>query len=189
MEPNLIQQTIRQRRSIFPASYDGREIPRDSLVRILECAHSAPTHKRTQPWHFVVFEKTALSGLARQVGKTYKEQTSPEKYSEKKEESLLLKINQAGAVIAICVRYTGELPDWEELAATSCAVQNLWLAAASEGIGGYWSTPGFAKHLHKYLELDEDQVCLGFFYLGYHKEPVRNPLRNPLDQHVRWITK
>lgn len=49
------------------------------------------------------------------------------------------------------------------------AVQNMWLYLAStEKYGGYWSTPSYAmgNHLKKYLNLEENERCLGLFYIG-----------------------
>ena len=35
------------------------------------------------------------------------------------------------------------LPEWEEIAAVSMAVQNMWLTCYANNIGCYLSTPGF----------------------------------------------
>lgn len=182
-----LQRAILSRRSVFPASYLDREIPQEALLRILECAHAAPTHKRTQPWQFHVVQKASLPTFAKTLGEAYKRHTSVENYTEKKQENIEQKVLASGAIIVISVRYSEQVPEWEELAATACAVQNLWLAAASENIGGYWSTPGFVSALKEDLGLSSQETCLGLFYLGYHEEPQREALRNPLDAHVHWI--
>ena len=58
------------------------------------------------------------------------------------------------------------LPEWEEIAATAMAVQNLWISCVDSNIGGYWSTPKYINKLGAFLKLNQDEVCLGFFYLG-----------------------
>jgi nitroreductase len=185
---NPIQESILQRRSIFPASYLDTEISKEALLRLLTCAHAAPTHKRTQPWSFHVVQKSSLSNFAQRLGNLYEKFTTKEAFSEKKKENIIQKVNASGALIVISVRYQGLVPDWEELAATACAVQNLWLAAASEGIGGYWSTPGFTKLLKEELSLESNQECIGLFYLGYHQESQRMPTqRHPLEEHLQWL--
>ena len=87
---------------------------------------------------------------------------------------------------AIVTSYSGVVPRWEEVAATACAVQNLWLAASAAGIGGYWSSPGTIKHMGDFLGLSTNEECLGFFYMGYHDEPQRTANRSPLAEKVRW---
>lgn len=52
---DVINHIIRTRRSIFPPSYIQKEIPQEILENILENANYAPTHKRTEPWRFIVF--------------------------------------------------------------------------------------------------------------------------------------
>src|SRR5690606_13635805 len=100
-------------------------------------ANAAPTHKRTQPWRFVVFRKEGLERLGAELSRIYRTTTSPDKYTVVAEQNMAKKATMSNVAIAIVVNYTGELPEWEELAATACAVQNMWLAAHSLNIGGY----------------------------------------------------
>lgn len=183
---HALQQLIKERRSIFPDSYTGREVSKETLFRLLECANTAPTHKLTQPWRFTVFRGDGLARLADKLAALYRDTTAPEHFLPKKYEATQKKVRQSAAVIAINIRYSGALPQWEELAATACAVQNLWLAASAEGIGGYWSSPGTIKHMGDFLGLTEGEECLGFFYMGYHDEPPRDANRTPVSDKVRW---
>jgi len=43
------------RRSIMPAQYTGALVNETTVRDILESATYAPTHKRTEPWRFMVF--------------------------------------------------------------------------------------------------------------------------------------
>src|SRR5690606_13465824 len=140
-----VKQVINHRRAIFPPSYTAQIIPKELLTELLDCANAAPTHKLTQPWRFVVFREQGLVRLADQLAALYKTHTPAEQFLQKKLESTRDKVLRSGAVAAIVVSYSGAVPQWEELAATACAVQNLWLAASAAGIGGYWSSPGTIK--------------------------------------------
>lgn len=181
-----IKQVINQRRAIFPPSYLRKDIPKSQLIELLDCANMAPTHKLTQPWRFIVFREKGLSKLADQLAEQYKTHTPPEQFLQKKYENTREKVLQSGAVIAIVVSYSGAVPQWEELAATACAVQNLWLAASAAGIGGYWSSPGTVKHMGDFLKLATNEECLGFFYMGFHEEPARVAARKPILEKTRW---
>src|SRR5690606_12490284 len=119
--------------------------------------NAAPTHKRTQPWRFVVFRNEGLIRLGDELARIYKSVTPTEKYNELTEQNMGNKAKQSKAAVAIIVNYTGDLPEWEELAATACAVENMWLAASSIGIGGYWATPGLIDHIGAFLNLQENQ--------------------------------
>jgi len=181
-----IKQVINQRRSIFPPSYTGQDISKELLTELLDCADAAPTHKLTQPWRFVVFREQGLVRLADQLESLYMAHTSPEQFLQKKLENTRNKVLRSGAVMAIVASYSGTVPQWEELAATACAVQNLWLAASAAGIGGYWSSPGTIKHMGDFLDLAAHEECLGFFYMGYHDEPPREARRGPVAEKIRW---
>lgn len=181
-----IQHIIKNRRSVFPPSYTSRIIAKDTMLSLLDCANTAPTHKLTQPWRFTVFQGTGLLRLANKLADLYKENTADELFIQKKYEATREKVMQSGGVIAIHVHYSGLLPAWEELAATACAVQNLWLAASAAGIGGYWSTPAFITKINDFLGLAANEQCLGFFYMGYHEEKPRPANRKPLSEIVKW---
>lgn len=182
-----ILEVIRLRRSVFPRDYTDQEIPRETLLELLEAAHAAPTHKRTQPWNFVVFRNHGKERLADALVAMYKRTTPPDRYLAKKEEDLRQKALRSAAVVMIYVRYSGAVPPWEEVAATAAAVQNLWLAASAQGIGAYWSSPGLISAASEHFDLAANEECLGFFYMGHHHLPDQSPLnRVPLEERVRW---
>ena len=97
------------------------------------------------------------------------------------------KATQSAAAIAIVVNFSGAVPEWEEIAATACAVQTMWLAATSIGLGGYWASPGLINHIGPFLKLEENQRCIGLFYIGKPKEvEKREAVRSPLEDKIRW---
>lgn len=184
--PDVARQLIRNRRSVYPKDYIDREIPKEIILDVLESADTAPTHKRTQPWRFIVFRGDGRKRLAEALLSMYRDTTDADKFLQKKAEDIQNKALRSGAVIMINVRYSGAVPAWEEVAATAAAVQNLWLAAASHGVGGYWSSPGFISEADKHFELGPTEECLGFFYMGYHNNPAQEARRDPLDEKIRW---
>lgn len=187
-QKEAILHAIKYRRSIFPASYTRQEISKETILQLLDAANAAPNHKLTQPWQFTVFRGAGLSRLADKMAALYKEQTPSEQFLQKKHEIIKDKIKQSAAVIAIQIRYSGLVPRWEEVAAVGCAVQNLWLAAEANNIGGYWSSPATRTGLHDLLGIaEEDEECLGLFYLGYHHETKREGLRKPVAEKTSWI--
>lgn len=62
------------------------------------------------------------------------------------------------------------MPEWEEMAAVSCAVQNMHLMATSLGVAAYWSSGGpiddrrIVEHLG--WNAAEGDKCLGLFHVG-----------------------
>jgi nitroreductase len=184
---DILSKIIKNRRSIFPASYIQKEIPKEIIEQILESANYAPTHKLTQPWRFVVIRNEAKASLAKELRSIYQETVPAEKFLQKKFDSFGTKTSQAQCIIAINVQFSGKIAEWEEIAATACAVQNMALAAEALNIGAYWSSPGLISGLGEFLGLAENEKCYGLFYMGYHNEEPREAKRTPMVEKVKWM--
>ena len=129
----LIHSAIKARRSIFPKDYTGEPVPLEVLERCFEAANWAPTHGKTEPWRFVVF--SGSEGVAKFL-KLKKD--AIKSYFVNDSESLEAQVSKASKkekelrfcahIVVICVkRVTNSkgnlMPEWEEAAATACAVQ------------------------------------------------------------------
>ena len=184
-----INDIIRKRRSIFPKTYIDKAIPKAIIEEVLENANHAPTHKFTEPWRFKVFTESALQSLSTFMGEWYKTNFVGDAFSEKKYKKMTSNPLRSACVIAICMQRDPEerIPEWEEVAAVSCAVQNMWLTCSAHDIGSYWSSPRLIKDTGNFLNLQEDEQCLGFFYMGYHNLPEMPAKRTPISDKVIWM--
>lgn len=162
----VLKEIIEQRRSIFPKDYSDTEISLEILDEILHSATLAPNHKRTKPWRFKTFRGEEKAKLALEMQSIYKS-TQPETlFLEKKYNDIGFKINKADTVVSIVVNFSGMVPEWEEIAAVSMAVQNMYLTCTANNVGCYWSSPKIVDHLKESLIIEENQKCLGFLYMG-----------------------
>lgn len=187
-EIEILTGIIKRRRSVFPASYTREEIPVDVIRQILESANYAPTHKLTQPWRFIVFRNEGKAKLGQELARLYMEITPKHQFLQKKYDSIIEKVSKASCVIALNVKLnTEKVPEWEELAALACAVQNMALSAEALNVGAYWSSPGMIANLNDYLNLEEQEKCYGIFYMGYHNEAPREAQRSPMEEKIKWI--
>jgi len=167
----------------------GRVVP-DELVReLLENATWAPTHKRTEPWHFVVFAGAGRQKLVDfQVG-LYRA-TAGENVQASKLEKLTNNPLLSSHVIAIGLKRNPEVPAVEEVAAVACAVQNLHLSAVAHGLAGFWSSGGvtYQPEAKPFFGLGPEDQLLGFFYLGYPKPgATARSTRRPPEEKVTWV--
>jgi nitroreductase len=184
----ILTEIIKERRSIFPESYTNEEIPKAVIEQVLESANYAPTHKLTQPWRFTVIRKEAKTKLGTELGRIYRETIPADKFLQKKHDSFAQKTAQANVIIAIKVQFhEDKVPNWEELAAVACAVQNMALTATSLNVGAYWSSPPLIDHLGDFLDLAENEKCIGLFYMGYHNAVTRPASRTPMEEKVKWM--
>ena len=188
VNPNAIKELIQSRRSIFPANYISEPLPNEVIEEIIESANYAPSHKLTEPWRFTVCVGAGKLRLGQVMADLYKAHTPEEKFLQKKYDSIIVKSQQAGCMIVIKAQlHPDKLPEWEEIAALGCAVQNMALTATALNVGSYWSSPGMIKHLGEFLSLKENEQCFGIFYMGYHDAPERKAIRTPIEGKVQWI--
>lgn len=188
---NSISTIIRSRRAYFHKMYSDLPIPEDIIHEMLENANWAPTHKRTEPWRFKVFHTLqSRQRFADFIADDYKSNTPIGSYSEIKMKDASEKPLIAACTIAICLHRdpTQSIPEWEEIAAVACSVQNMWLTCTAYHIGSYWATPGFINRIGPFLNLEESERCIGLFYMGQLKEGAMAPaLRNPIDLKVKFM--
>jgi nitroreductase len=189
MTPSALSELIRKRRAIFPKTYNNQPISREIIEEILENANWAPTHRLTEPWRFKVFTGAALARLGDYLGEHYKNNVPAGEFSEAKFQKNRENPLRSACVIAICMQRDREnrAPEWEELAAVACAVQNMWLTCTAYRIGSYWSTPLAALEADEFLNLGEGERCLGLFYMGYHDLPDFPGNRKPVMEKVVWV--
>ncbi|SIT97158.1 Nitroreductase [Epilithonimonas bovis DSM 19482] len=162
----ILKHIIEERRSIFPKDYTDKPIPELIINEVLSNAVLAPNHKRTKPWRFKVFKGEEKQKLAQELQNIYRETTPDFQFLKKKYDDIGFKINKANVVISIVVEYSQLVPDWEEIAATAMAVQNMYLTCTANKVGCYWSSPKIVNHLKDSLKIEENQQCLGLFYMG-----------------------
>lgn len=162
----ILKHIIEERSSIFPKDYTDKEIPQHIIDEILSNAVLAPNHKRTKPWRFKVFKSEEKQNLGQELQNIYKEVTPEIQFLQKKYDDIAFKISKANVIISIVVEFSGLVPDWEEIAATSMAVQNMYLTCTAHRIGSYWSSPKIVNNLKDSLKIEENQQCLGLFYMG-----------------------
>lgn len=183
----MIFDLIKKRRSVFPPQYNGQPISKQTIERILEAANWAPNHKHTEPWRFKVIQGESKEALGKFLSKKY-EETDP-RPKQMKIKKLQENPNNSAAVVAICMQRDPKqsLPEWEEIAAVSMAVQNMWLCCTEMGIGSYWSSPGLIKFMNEFFTMEEGEICLGFFYMGYFDGDLPESTRGPIKEKTVWL--
>mgnify|MGYP000462872014 CR=1 FL=1 len=182
----MIFDLIKKRRSVFPAQYIDKPIAKSDIDKILEAANWAPNHRKTEPWRFKVLQGESKEKLGLFLSLKYME--TEERPKEMKVKKLIDNPKKAGAIIVICMQRDPKesVPEWEEIAATAMAVQNMWLCCTEMGIGSYWSSPGLIKYMDEFFEMNEGEECLGFFYMGYYEGDLPDVTRKPIEDKIVW---
>jgi nitroreductase len=182
---SIIQKIITDRRTVKPAQMNGGKIPDEQVRSLLQLAHWAPTHGRTEPWRFIVFANDAAQGFCQQHAELYKNNAT--NFIQGTYDNLGHLGDKASHII-ITIMERGNLPKipvMEETAATAAAIQNILLGAEALGLASFWSTGGMALQpaMHEFLQLRDEDFVMGILYLGY------TDTLNPAVRNSTWENK
>lgn len=187
-----VTEIIQDRRTIYPEQYSDRKIHKEIIEKLLNNAIWAPTHGSTQPWRFRVYTDNGLKELSEFLGASYTTFIG-DKFDQGKLDKIIKRPLLASAVIVVNMSRDKreKIPVVEEIEAVACAVQNMHLTATAYGIGAFWSSPKFiySDLVKEFFELEENDQCLGIFYLGYPKPELPWPKnqRKPIEYVTKWI--
>jgi len=185
---------IRNRQSLYPMQMQaGAVIPDEDIWKILENGNYAPSHKRTEPWRYVVFSGESLNHFFEEMGRIYSLITPPHEFKEEKLKKFKLKANTLSHLIAICMKRDEKesIPVQEEEYAVACSVQNILLSMKALNIIGYWGTGkiAFSNEMKSFLKLNEKDKCMGFLQLGVPKSnlpAIAKHQMSPIQEKVEW---
>jgi len=177
-----ISEIIKTRRSIFPKEFNGEVISDHIIENLLKDAHQAPSHKLTFPWHFRIYKGASKINLLDYFISQQSDLLKKEKLQSQKK--------QISHLILISARFSGILPEVEEICATACAVQNIYLSLHQySNIGGYWSTGNnvLSDKFKKHMGFENNETCLGYFILGKVNEKRTQASRLTHESNVTWM--
>lgn len=138
LDPQPVNDLIRTRRRGFVPQFEpGKIIPDNSIWQLLENANRAPSHKRTESWHFTVGTGVGLRKLADFQANLCKVTAGP-KFDEGKYAKRLARPPQCSPIIASGRKRVDQgLPKIEEIEAVAGATQNLARSAHAYSLGGF----------------------------------------------------
>lgn len=188
---DILNDIIQHRRSVKPNQFKaGEKIPDEVVTQALINATWAPTHGKTEPWHFIVYTGDGIKTLSDFQATQYKEQ-SGDKFTEAKYQKLKENYLKASHVIAICMKRdpSSKIPQVEELAAVAASVQNLALTLHAYGYGGYWTTGGvtYYESAKPFFDLGPNDMLMGFYLAGVVAEPPASTGRRAIEFKTKWV--
>lgn len=178
----------------------------ETLQRLLQAAHQAPSVGYMQPWRFVRVVDRAIRDELVELVEAERLKTA-DALGKRRDEFMRLKvegIRDCGEVLvaALCdgrerhVFGRRTLPEMD-LASVACAIQNVWLAARAEGLGMGWVSIFDPDALADLLCMPEGARPVAILCLGHVEAFYDRPMlesegwaeREELDQLIgidRW---
>ena len=153
----------------------GSVVPKDVLARLLQAAHAAPSVGLMQPWRFIRITDDLLRRRIHALVDEERPRTA-EALGQRAEEFLKLKVEgilECAELLVVALSDNREvhifgrrtLPQMD-LASVSCAIQNLSLAARSEGLGVGWVSLFDPQPLAALLAMPADAEPVAILCVG-----------------------
>lgn len=189
---NEVLENIKSRRSV--RTYTERQVSAGDLNLILEAAAYAPSGMNFQTWHFTAIQDAAvLTELNEKIKGAFAKSDDPHLQERGHSETYCCYYHAPTLVIV-----SNEPTRWWAPMDCACALQNIFLAAKSLGIGSCWinqlgqtcDDPDVRAFLTR-LGIPENHRVYGCAALGYAPADAeagsRHGNRNPLTVHVSCI--
>ena len=174
---------IKSRRSIGNLSIPA---PTESQIRAaIDCAVTAPDHKKLRPWRFIVTQGNARHDLGRAFLAAAEAQAvqEGEALSEKSRQKNYNMPLRAPVIITVVTQMQvhKKVPPFEQMLSTGAAVQNLILALQAQGFSTVWRTGLLCNEpaVKAYFDVGPDDYVTAFVYTG--SSPCDMPTRKPID--------
>lgn len=155
---------IEKRKSV--RSYKNLPLPKDSLVKILDAAHLAPTARNIQPWQFVVITNKDILRKISEIAPNGKF------------------LSQAAAcIIVLCEETKYYLED-------GCAATvNILNAACALGIGSCWIAGDKKDYCQAVLEMIDaplNHKLVSLISLGFADNVLASGEKKKLESIIHW---
>ena len=174
---------IKSRRSIGNLNIPA---PTENQIKAaIDCAVTAPDHKKLQPWRFIITQGNARHELGRAFLAAAEAQAAQEgeTLSEKARQKTYNMPLRAPVIITVVTHMQAhkKVPPFEQMLSAGAAVQNLILALKAQGFSTVWRTGLLCNEpaVKEYFDVGPDDYVTAFVYTG--SSPCDMPTRKPID--------
>ncbi len=184
-EKDGLYKAIFSRRDVR-SHFTSKSIDEEILTRILKAAHHAPSVGFSQPWNFILIKDEDTKKKIKESFERERELSSDMVKEPRKSKYLSFKLEGIlDSPVNLCVTYDPSkfgpfvigrtsIPD-TGVYSVCCAVQNLWLAARTEGIGVGWVSILSNDVLKNVLNLPDYVTPIAYLCLGYVEKFAEKP--------------
>ena len=184
-EKNGFYKAVFSRRDVR-SHFTPEPIDDKTLSRILNAAHHAPSVGFSQPWNFILIKDIETRSKVKESFDNERKRSATLIEDPKRSKYLSLRLEGIlASAVNVCVTYDptkfgpfvigrSSIPE-TGIYSVCCAIQNLWLAARTEGIGLGWVSILSNDDLKKILEIPEHVVPIAYLCLGHVSKFAEKP--------------
>jgi 5,6-dimethylbenzimidazole synthase len=182
-----------ERAAVYRAIYERRDmrhfvpgpVDPETLARLLDAAHHAPSVGFMQPWRIV---RITDNSLREQLHATVEREriATADALGKRHDEFMKLKVEgmrECAEVLVVALMDRREphvfgrrtLPEMD-LASVACAIQNMWLAARAEGLGMGWVSIFDVDEVRALLAMPPGAKPVAILCVGHVNEFYPRPM-------------
>jgi nitroreductase len=203
-----LYEAIRRRRSI--RRFRNDVISKEKILKILDAANLAPTATNRQAWNFVIVNRSYLDRMKDILDRSFTERLDEISRSEWEEKikDLPIPLSESSDKVeglhkfhkslgeapwAIVVYVKKEEDPWQwknNICDAAAAIENLLLAACSEGLGSCWMTGALKKkeaEIREFLGIPRDQEIVAIVPIGVPSFIPEIPPKVDVRSKIRWL--
>ncbi len=163
-----LAEAIRTRRSV--SAFTAQPVEPELVLELLETSVWVPNHRLTEPWRFVLLTGDSARRYAeirRAMALDFCKLEDPEARRQVGE-GTYQKFSGIPAFLAVIMKENANPEVREEdYASCCCLIQNFLLLAWMRGLGTNWKTYKRDPRLRRLVALADDEMVVGWVYLGY----------------------
>ncbi len=176
---------IFERRTIH--AFNSKKVPENLIFDAINAANQAPCHKLTFPWRFYSISTSKRNEILKLAIDIKSSKKSLNEHSIKIIREKFQ--NPSHLIVSSQILNKNKLIEKEDYAACSCAIQNLAISLASNGVSIKWSTGEIirSKNIYNILNIDsESEEIIGLIWVGYGKKgaEISRPLINEIYKQI-----
>ena len=180
-----IKTAIFERRTIH--AFNSKKVPEKLIYEAINAANQAPCHKLTFPWRFYSISKSKRNEILKVAIDIKSSKKSLNENSKKIIRDKFL--NPSHLIVSSQILNKDKFIEKEDYAACSCAIQNLAISLAGNGVNIKWATGDITrnKKIYKILDIDsKSEEIIGFIWVGYGKKlpEISRPLINEIYKQI-----
>ncbi len=175
ISPDDFAALARSRRTNMFVDRD-RPVPESLVAELCELAQWAPNHKRTSPWRFALVSGGGRTRLGETISNAMALNGDP---VEKVTKARTKYVRTPATLIVGSAVGDSPLRTAENRDATAAGIQNILLAATSQGLATYWGScpKGANDVVAGWCGFEAHTTVLALIYLGWPTSSVETPPR------------
>jgi 5,6-dimethylbenzimidazole synthase len=176
-EKEAVYRAIYERRDVR-SQFTPEDVPDETLLRLLDAAHHAPSVGFSQPWNFIVVRDRGTRSRVKEAFLRERERSAELVDEPRRSKYLSFKLEGImDSAVNLCITYDPDrfgpfvigkssMPE-TGIYSVCCAIQNLWLAARAEGIGVGWVSILEVGELKSILKIPPRIIPVAYLCLGH----------------------